>query len=311
MPGEEEFPRFQFSLRGGKMQRRFPNKVLPYLLVSPSIVVVIIFLVIPTIQSLYMSFFRVSPFGDRLIFVKLYNFTKLFKSTDYVHSLLITLVFAAAVVALGITIGLLISVVLNQRLKGLNYYRTLFIWTYAISPAVAGTIWALMFDPSSGPIVYIIKTLFNVKLNWMMNGNLALVIVIIAASWKMLGYNIIFFLAGLQTIPEELLEAASIDGASSVRKFFKITLPLLSPTTFFLLIMNMLYAFFQVFGLIDIMTKGGPGNATEVLVYKLYRDGFINLDTGFASAQSVVLFVFVAILTALQFKYAERRVFYG
>ncbi|RKX50332.1 MAG: sugar ABC transporter permease [Thermotogae bacterium] len=293
------------------MQRRFPNKVLPYLLVSPSIVVVIIFLVIPTIQSLYMSFFRVSPFGDRLIFVKLYNFTKLFKSTDYVHSLLITLVFAAAVVALGITIGLLISVVLNQRLKGLNYYRTLFIWTYAISPAVAGTIWALMFDPSSGPIVYIIKTLFNVKLNWMMNGNLALVIVIIAASWKMLGYNIIFFLAGLQTIPEELLEAASIDGASSVRKFFKITLPLLSPTTFFLLIMNMLYAFFQVFGLIDIMTKGGPGNATEVLVYKLYRDGFINLDTGFASAQSVVLFVFVAILTALQFKYAERRVFYG
>lgn len=311
MPGEEEFPRFQFSFRGGKMQRRFPNKVLPYLLVSPSIVIVIIFLVIPTIQSLYMSFFRVSPFGDRLIFVKFYNFTKLFKSTDYVHSLLITLVFAAAVVALGITIGLLISVVLNQRLKGLNYYRTLFIWTYAISPAVAGTIWALMFDPSSGPIVYIIKTLFNVKLNWMMNGNLALVIVIIAASWKMLGYNIIFFLAGLQTIPEELLEAASIDGASSVRKFFKITLPLLSPTTFFLLIMNMLYAFFQVFGLIDIMTKGGPGNATEVLVYKLYRDGFINLDTGFASAQSVVLFVFVAILTALQFKYAERRVFYG
>jgi sn-glycerol 3-phosphate transport system permease protein len=258
-----------------------------------------------------MSFFRVSPFGDKLIFVKFYNFIKLFTSPDYVNSLVITLIFAIAVVALGITVGLLISVVLNQRLRGLNYYRTLFIWTYAISPAVAGTIWALMFDPSSGPMVYIINTLFGRRLNWMMNGNLALLIVIIAASWKMLGYNIIFFLAGLQTIPQELLEAASIDGASSVRKFFRITLPLLSPTTFFLLIMNMLYAFFQVFGLIDVMTKGGPGSATEVLVYKLYRDGFINLDSGFASAQSVVLFIFVAILTALQFKYAERKVFYG
>jgi sn-glycerol 3-phosphate transport system permease protein len=293
------------------MQRRFPNKILPYILVSPSIVVVIIFLIIPTIQSLYMSFFRVSPFGDKMIFVKFYNFIKLFTSPDYLNSLVITLIFVIAVVAIGLTVGLLISVVLNQRLRGLNYYRTLFIWTYAISPAVAGTIWALMFDPSSGPMVYIINTLFGKNLNWMMNGNLALLIVIIAASWKMLGYNIIFFLAGLQTIPQELLEAASIDGASSVRKFFRITLPLLSPTTFFLLIMNMLYAFFQVFGLIDVMTKGGPGNATEVLVYKLYRDGFVNLDTGFASAQSVVLFIFVAILTALQFKYAERTVFYG
>jgi sn-glycerol 3-phosphate transport system permease protein len=151
------------------MQRRFPNKILPYLLVSPSIVVVIIFLIIPTIQSLYMSFFRVSPFGDKLIFVKFYNFIKLFTSPDYVNSLVITLIFAIAVVALGITVGLLISVVLNQRLRGLNYYRTLFIWTYAISPAVAGTIWALMFDPSSGPMVYIINTLFGRRLNWMMN----------------------------------------------------------------------------------------------------------------------------------------------
>ncbi len=293
------------------MHSRFPNKLLPYLLLLPSLVVVIIFLIVPTIQSLYLSFFRVSPFGDKLIFVGWYNFAKLFKSSDYINSLVITLIFAVFVVVIGLTLGMLLSVLLNQKLKGLQVYRTLFIWTYAISPAIAGTIWALMFSPSSGPITFLLKAIFGANVNWMMDGKVALVAVIIAASWKMLGYNIIFFLSGLQTIPQELIEASAIDGASSVRRFFKITIPLLSPTTFFLLIMNMLYAFFQVFGLIDIMTKGGPGDATQVLVYKLYRDGFINLDTGFASAQSIVLFVFVAILTVLQFRFAEQKVFYG
>lgn len=293
------------------MQSRFPNRWLPYLLLLPSLAVVVVFLIVPTIQSLYYSFFRVSPFGDRMIFVKFDNFTKLLQSSAYLNSLITTLVFAFSVVVIGIVIGVVLSVLLNQKLRGLSAYRTLFIWTYAISPAVAGTIWALMFDPSSGPLVYVMNKLFGMEINWMMSGSTALVAVIIAAAWKMLGYNIIFFLAGLQTIPDELLEAASIDGASSIKKFFRITLPLLSPTTFFLLIMNMLYSFFQVFGLIDIMTKGGPGDATELLVYKVYRDGFINLNTGFASAQSVVLFVFVAILTVLQFKYAERKVFYG
>ncbi|HAA86206.1 MAG TPA: sugar ABC transporter permease [Kosmotogaceae bacterium] len=293
------------------MQTRFTNRFLPYLLLSPSVAIVVIFLVIPTIQSLYLSFFRISPFGDRKIYVGLSNFSKLFESEAYWNSLIITLIFALAVVAIGISLAVVLASFLNLKLRGMTTVRVLMIWTYAISPALAGTIWALMFDPSSGPLVYIVRQLFGVRLNWMMSGNIALVAIIIAASWKMLGYNIIFFLAGLQMIPDELLEAASIDGASPVRRFFRITLPLLSPTTFFLLIMNTLYAFFQVFGLIDVMTRGGPGDATEVLIYKLYRDGFVTMDTGYASAQSVVLFVFVAILTVLQFKYAERRVFYG
>ena len=293
------------------MQRRFPNRVLPYILLSPSIVIVIIFLIVPTVQSIYMSFFRVSPFGDRKFFVGFENFTRLFQSSAYLHSLIITLIFAVLVVLIGLSLGTVIAALLNQKLRGLFIYRTFFIWTYAISPAIAGTIWALMFNPSSGPIVYIIRSITGIGINWMTDRNLALAVVVIAASWKMMGYNIIFYLAGLQAIPEELLESASIDGASGVTKFFKIILPLLSPTTFFLLIMNMLYAFFDVFGLIDIMTKGGPGDATELLVYKLYRDGFISMNTGFASARSVVLFIFVAILTVLQFKYTERKVFYG
>lgn len=289
---------------------RFKNKILPYILLSPSIIVIIIFLVIPTFQSLYLSFFRSSPFGDRIFFVGFRNFIKLFTSEDYLHSLIITIIFAFSVIAISLSLGLLASVFLNVRLKGLKIYRTLFIWTYSISPAIAGTIWALMFDPSTGPLTYFLKKI-GIEINWMTNPTVALAAVIIAASWKMLGYNIVFFLAGLQTIPQELLEAAKIDGANPVVSFFKITFPLLSPTTFFLLIMNIMYSFFQVFGLIDIMTKGGPGNATELLVYKLYRDGFINLQTGYASAQSIVLFIFVTILTTLQFKYTERFVFYG
>ncbi len=293
------------------MQGRFPNKWLPYLLLSPSIVVVVVFFIVPTVKSIQQSLYRVSPFGDRRFFVGLANFERLFTASSYLDSLTRTLTFAIAVVLLGLSISVVIAALLNQRLKGLSVYRTFFIWTYAISPAIAGTIWALMFNPATGPVVYIMKSLTKVHLNWMMDGTFALFIVIIAAVWKMMGYNVLFYLAGLQNIPDELLEASAIDGASGIKRFFKITLPLLSPTTFFLLIMNMLYAFFDVFGLIDVMTRGGPGNATELLVYKLYRDGFIAIDIGFASAQSVVLFAFVVILTLLQFRYTQQKVFYG
>jgi sn-glycerol 3-phosphate transport system permease protein len=293
------------------MRSSFPNKWLPYLLLSPSVVVVILFLIIPSAQSIYYSFFRLSLFGDKLLFVGWDNFQKLFTSGDYLQSIVRTLIFAFVVVFFGLFIGMSLAVMLNQKLKGLFIYRTLYIWTYALSPAVAGTIWALIFSPSSGPFNYFLDSLFGTSINWMTDSTVAIVIVSIAATWKMMGYNIIFFLAGLQAIPGEMLEAASIDGAGAIRKFFRVTLPLLSPTTFFLLIMNMMYAFFEVFGLIDIMTKGGPGNATEVLVYKLYKDGFVNFNTGLASAQSVTLFVFVAVLTLLQFRFTERKVFYN
>lgn len=291
---------------------RFSNRLLPYILVSPSTLIIIVFLIVPFFQSLYMSFFRVSPFGTTSHFVKFDNFGKLFTSGDYLNSLSVTMIFAVIVVGFGLAISLGIAVLANQKVGGLGFYQIALIWPYALSPAVAGTIWALLFAPSTGIIPYVVSVITGgYTLNWMTNGPLALIIMAVAATWKMSGYNIVFFLAGLQNIPENLLEAAAIDGAGSFKRFWKITFPLLSPITFFLFIMNTLYAFFQVFGLVDIMTHGGPGNATEVLVYKLYRDSFIFHNTGYASAQSVVLFLGVAILIILQFRLAGRRVFYA
>jgi sn-glycerol 3-phosphate transport system permease protein len=292
------------------MQGRFPHKLLPYLLLAPSLLVVIIFLIIPSVQSLYLSFFRVSPFGDRLLYVRLNNFLTLMNSPDYLHSMVITLIFTGCVVVVGLALSLGLATLANQPMRGMALYRTALIWPFALSPAIAGTIWALLFDPSTGAMPYFISLVTGLRPNWMTNGELALAVVTAAATWKMLGYNVMFFLAGLQTISEELLEAARIDGAGALTRFWRITFPLLSPTTFFLFVMNALYGFFEVFGLIDVMTRGGPGNATEILVYKLYREGFVNLRTGFASAQSIVLFGFVALLTLLQFRFARRWVFY-
>lgn len=291
------------------MQSKFPSRVLPYLLLSPSIVIVIVFLIIPSIQSLYLSFFRVSPFGDRLIYVATDNFTKLL-NPDYLNSFIVTVVFTSAVVIIGLAVCMVLAMAANQRITGIGLYRTGLIWPYALSPAVAGTIWALVFDPSTGAFTYFISLASGTMPNWRTNGPFAVVVITLAATWKMVGYNVIFFLAGLQSIPRELIEAAEIDGAGALRRFWKIIFPLLSPMTLFLLIMNTLYGFFQVFGLIDVMTEGGPARATEVLVYKLYYDGFISLKTGYASAQSIVLFAFVAGLTLLQFRFAKRWVFY-
>ncbi len=292
------------------MQTKFPQKQLPYLLLAPSLITVILFLIIPSIQSIYLSLFRISPFGDRMIYVGLANFINLFANPDYLNSLFRTIIFTVSLVAVGLTVSLGIAMLANQSIKGIGLYRTALFWPYALSPAIAGTIWALLFDPSTGAMTYFIDLVTGSAPNWMTNGELALMVVIGAATWKMLGYNIIFFLAGLQNIQREILEAARIDGAGSFTRFRQVIFPLLSPVTFFLFIMNSLYGFFEVFGLIDVMTQGGPGNATEVLVYKLYREGFVNLRTGYASAQSIVLFVFVAFLTLFQFRFARRWVFY-
>jgi sn-glycerol 3-phosphate transport system permease protein len=292
------------------MPGKFPQKLLPYLLLAPSLVIVILFLILPSLQSLYLSFFRVSPFGNRLIYVGFTNFHTLLTNPDYMHSVVITLIFTGTVVFGGLVIALGLALLVNQPIRGITLYRTALIWPYALSPAIAGTIWALLFDPSTGAMSYLMAVLTGVRPNWMTNGELALAVVTSAATWKMLGYNVIFFLAGLQNIHGEILEAARIDGAGAFTCFWQIIFPLLSPMTFFLFVMNSLYGFFEVFGLIDVMTRGGPGEATEVLVYKLYREGFVNLRTGFASAQSLVLFVFVALLTLLQFRFASRWVFY-
>jgi sn-glycerol 3-phosphate transport system permease protein len=276
----------------------------------PSVVIVIIFLVIPSIQSIHLSLYRISPFGDRRIFKGLNNFIALFTSRDYLNSLKVTVIFTVSIVIIGIFLSLLLAIAANQKIKGISFYRTALIWPYALSPAVAGTIWAMLFDPATGAASYFSKILTGYVPNWRTNGTVALIIIIAAAMWKMLGYNVIFFLSGLQGIPFDVVEASHIDGAGPISRFWHITFPLISPMTFFLFIMNSLYGFFQVFGLIDIMTQGGPARATEVLVYRLYLDGFRNLNTGLASAQSIILFLFVAGLTLLQFRFSKEWVFY-
>jgi len=291
---------------------KFPgHKFLPYLLIAPSIAVIFIFLIGPFGQSIYESFFVSTPFGTRTIYVGLRNYIRLFTSPDYLNSVAVTFKFAAFVIVIGLSFSLAIAQLLNQKIRGMGFYQVALIWTYAISPTIAGVIWASMFAPATGLIPYIISILSGgYKMNWMTNGQLALLIVSAAATWKMLGYNIIFFLAGLQNVPDEFLEAAQIDGASPWKAFWRITFPMLSPTTSFLLFVNMLYAFFQVFGLIDIMTHGGPGNATELLVYKLYRDGFIHLNTGFASAQSFIIFFVISVVAIIQLRIVTRKAIY-
>jgi len=292
---------------------RFPgHRWLPYMLIFPSIAVIVIFLIVPFVQSVKESFFTSTAFGTRTIYVGLQNYIRLFFSPDYRSSVISTLIFSLFVIVIGLSVSLAIAQLLNQKIRGAGFYQIALIWTYALSPAVAGTIWALMFAPATGILPYIVSRLSGgYVLNWMTNGTLALFAVAAAATWKMLGYNIVFFLAGLQNVPNELLEAVRVDGAGPWRAFWSITFPMLSPTTTFLLFVNMLYAFFQVFGLIDIMTQGGPGNATNILVYKLYRDGFIYLNTGYASAQSFVIFLVIAAGAILQLRVATRRAVYS
>jgi len=293
------------------MEGRFPNRWLPYVLLAPSIAVVVVFLVVPSLQALWLSLFEVSPFSGRGSFVGLANFRELLGSDLYRQSLQVTFLFALGVVALGLVVSLAVAVLASQRFPGAAAYRTMLLWPYALSPAVAGTIWALLFDPSTGPVTLLVRGLTGLSPNWMMSGPYALWVTILAAAWKMLGFNVVFFLAGLEAVPRELQEAAQVDGAGAARVFWRITFPILSPISFFLFVMNSLYAFFEVFGLIDVMTQGGPGGATDILIYRLYQDAFVSVRWGIGSAQSVLLFVMVGVLTLLQFRFAGRRVFYG
>lgn len=285
--------------------------MLPYLLVAPSLIIIAIFLVYPFIQSIWGSLLAGGAWGVTSRFVGLTNFINLFTQPDYLWTLGRTFVFATVATFLGLGISLGIAVLLNQKVKGRMFFRTAFIWPYALSPVIAGVLWALLFDPSAGMFAYLAEVLFGLKLNWRTNGPLAFIIISLAAAWKNLGYNIVFFLAGLQNIPTQVLESADIDGANPFQRFWKISIPLISPTIFFLLIMNYLYAFFRTFGLVDVATQGGPGMSTTILTYKLYEDAFVYFDAGSANAQSVILFVFVVGFTYLQFRYAQKGVFYG
>ncbi|MBC7220289.1 sugar ABC transporter permease [Candidatus Bipolaricaulota bacterium] len=294
------------------MEAKFPGyRLLPYLLIFPSVAVIVVFLVVPFAQAVQQSFYRTSPFGATTRFVGWDNYVQIFSTPEYLRSLLTTVGFAGLVIAGGLSASLGIAILVTRRIRGLGFYQVAFVWTYALSPAVAGIIWALLFDPAVGLGTYVIQLISGYRINMMVQGTAALLIAATAAAWNMLGYNICFFIAGLQNVPKEFEEAARVDGAGAWRTFWRVTFPMISPTTAFLLFVNMVYAFFQVFGLIDVMTQGGPGGATEILVYKLYRDAFIRLRGNFASAQSVVLFLMVAAAALFQLRVATRKAVYS
>ncbi|TAG04978.1 MAG: sn-glycerol-3-phosphate ABC transporter permease UgpA [Betaproteobacteria bacterium] len=293
------------------MDRRviFNNKLLPYLLLAPQLAVTIVFFFWPAGQAIQMSVMEQDAFGLSKTFVGLANFKELFNDPEYLKTFWRTIIFSGAVALSALVPALLFALMAERVVRGAMFYRTILVLPYAIAPAVAGVLWLFMFSPSVGIVAYWLKKL-GVDWNPKLDGEDAMILVIMAAAWKQISYNFLFFLAGLQSIPKALLEAASIDGAGEWHKFRTIIFPLLSPVTFFLLVVNIVYAFFDTFGIIDAVTSGGPAKATEVLVYKVYYDGVVALNLGTSSAQSVILMAIVILLTAVQFRYVERKVHY-
>ena len=293
------------------MEKRstFNNLWLPYLLVAPQIIITFIFFIWPASQALYQSFLLEDPFGLSSEFIWFENFEVLFSDPLYLDSINTTFIFSAATTFLSLSISLLFAVMADRVIRGEMAYKSILTWPYAVAPAVAGVLWLFMFSPSNGILAL---TLQNWGYNWnhILQGGQAMILVGIAAAWKQIAYNFIFFLAGLQMIPKSLIEAAAIDGAGPAKRFWTIVFPLLSPTTFFLIVVNVVYAFFETFGIIHAVTQGGPYKSTEILVYKVYNDGFIGLDLGGSAAQSVILMFIVISLTVIQFRYIERRVKY-
>lgn len=288
---------------------RFKSSWLPWVLVAPQMAVVLVFFFWPAGQALYQSVLTQDPFGGSTEFVGLENFERLFADETYLASFQTTATFSLLVAVCGLGISLLLAVMANRVLRGSGIYKTLLIWPYAVAPVVAGILWLFMFASPMGVIAFWLRAI-GINWNHLLNSNHAMTLIVVAAVWKQVSYNFLFFLAGLQSIPKSLIEAAAIDGASPWRRFWTIVFPLLSPTTFFLLVINVVYAFFDTFGIIDATTKGGPGKDTSILVYKVYYDGFKALDMGGSAAQSVVLMVIVITLTVIQFRFVEKKVQY-
>jgi sn-glycerol 3-phosphate transport system permease protein len=287
----------------------FPGMVVPALLLAPQLAITFVFFVWPSIQSLRSSLFRQDAFGTSEEFVGLGNFIKLLAEPDYGHAFALTLFFAAATTVLSMGFALLFAALADSVVKGASIYKSLLIWPYAVAPAIAGVLWWFLFNPTIGIFS---RALAAVGIDWnhYLNSGQALTLVIIASAWKQLSYNFLFFLAGLQTIPKSLLEAASLDGADGFVRFRTIVFPLLMPTTFFLIVTNLVYAFCDTFAVIHATTGGGPGTATTTLIFKIYRDGFESLDLGSSAAQSVILMFLVGALTIIQFRYIERNIHY-
>ncbi|WP_206455147.1 sn-glycerol-3-phosphate ABC transporter permease UgpA [Aurantimonas marina] len=288
----------------------FPNKWLPYLLVAPQVAITLVFFYWPASQALYQSVLHEDPFGLKSEFVGLANFQSILSDPAYLNSIKVTAIFSLSTAALSMSLALLLATAAEKVVRGRGLYRTLLIWPYAVAPAVAGLLWLFMFNPVMGTFAYMLRR-NGFDWNPLLDGDQAMLLVVVAAAWKQISYNFLFFVAALQSIPKSLIEAAAIDGAGSTKRFWTIVFPLIAPTTFFLLVVNTVYAFFDTFGIIDSVTSGGPARATETLVYKVYIDGFVNLDLGSSAAQSVILMSIVIALTAFQFRYVEKRVHYA
>ncbi len=288
---------------------RFKSWWLPWVLVAPQMAIVLVFFFWPAGQALFQSVLQEDAFGTSSQFVGLQNFQRLWEDDTYLSSFKTTAVFSVLVAGIGLTMSLLLAVMADRIVKGSGVYRTLLIWPYAVAPAVAGVLWLFMFAPSIGIVSYALRAT-GMDWNHLLNGTHAMALIVMAAVWKQLSYNFLFFLAGLQSIPKSLIEAAAIDGAGPWRRFWTVQFPLLTPTTFFLLVINIIYVFIDTFAIVDAATSGGPGKDTAILVYKVYFDGFKALDLGGSAAQSVVLMVILVALTVVQFRYVEKKVNY-
>ncbi len=289
---------------------RFQSRWLPWVLIAPQLTIVLVFFFWPAGQALYQSVLEEDAFGMSRQFVGMQNFSRLFNDSLYLESFQTTALFSVLVAVCGLTLALLLAVMADRVWRAASIYKTLLIWPYAVAPAIAGVLWVFMFASPMGVIAFAVRWL---GLNWnhLLDSRDAMTLIVVAAVWKQISYNFLFFLAGLQSIPKSLLEAAAIDGATPWHRFRTIVFPLLSPTTFFLLVINVVYAFFDTFAIIDATTHGGPGKATSILVYKVYYDGFKAMDLGSSAAQSVILMFIVVCLTVVQFRFIERKVQYA
>jgi sn-glycerol 3-phosphate transport system permease protein len=290
-------------------QSVFQSKLLPYSLVAPQLAVVLVFFYWPAAQAVLQSFLLQDAFGLSTTFVWFENYRDLLGQPDYFAAIVRTFAFSFAIAAASLSSALLLAVMADRPLRGGTVYRTLLIWPYAIAPPVVGVLWVFMLNPSLGVLAHGLRSM-GIDWNPLLDGNQAATLIILAAAWKQISYNFLFFLAGLQSIPKSVIEAAAIDGARPMRRFWSVIFPLLSPTIFFLLVINIVYAFFDTFGIIDTITRGGPGRATETMVYKVYVDGLLGGNLGSSAAQSVILMVLVIMLTAIQFRFVERKVTY-
>ena len=289
----------------------FSSKTLAYLLITPQVLVTLTFFYWPALQGLIQSVMLSDPFGQHSRFIWFDNFITIFRDPLYLKSVVLTLVFSLATATTSIAFGLFIASLANRALRAKALIRTMLIWPYAVAPAISGILWLFLLHPSFGVVAFFLRRRLGIDWNPVLSGTDAFIMVVLASAWKEVSYNFVFFMAGLQAVPHSLIEAASMDGAGPIRRFWTITFPLLSPTLFFLMVMNIIYAFFETFGVIHTVTQGGPGGATNILVYKVYQDGFIGLNLGSSAAQSVVLMILIVTITVLQFRFVERKVQYS